>query len=314
MKPRQPPRDTATGRCQFLRDVAGGFQAKPPPRNTAEVFSWELAALKCRECGAEYELEARYVCERCFGPLEVAYDHGDLAADLDELRRRIQAARRTSGATPTSCRSPAPPGPSRARVVARRPAGRLHAADPRRPARRAPRPARGLGQERRRQPHALVQGPRRLASPRTRARELGFDVARLRLDRQPRQLGRRPRRRARPGDLRLHPGRPRGAEDPRDRRLRHEPRQGQAATTTTSTASAPSSRASATGRSSTSTCARTTPRAPRRSPTRSPSSSAGETPDRVVAPIASGSLYTKIAKGFDEWLELGPHQRRRCRR
>ena len=29
------------------------------------------------------------------------------------------------------------------------------------------------------------------------------------------------------------------------------------------------------------------------------------TPDRVVAPIASGSLYTKVAKGFDEWRELG---------
>ena len=29
------------------------------------------------------------------------------------------------------------------------------------------------------------------------------------------------------------------------------------------------------------------------------------TPDRIVAPIASGSLFTKIAKGFDEWLELG---------
>jgi threonine synthase len=30
-----------------------------------------------------------------------------------------------------------------------------------------------------------------------------------------------------------------------------------------------------------------------------------ETPDRVVCPIASGSLFTKIAKGFEEWLELG---------
>jgi threonine synthase len=30
-----------------------------------------------------------------------------------------------------------------------------------------------------------------------------------------------------------------------------------------------------------------------------------ELPDRVVAPIASGSLFTKIARGFDEWLELG---------
>src|SRR3982750_4721959 len=47
--------------------------------------------LRCRECRAEYELEARYVCDRCFGPLEVAYDHGDLAADREQLRRRIQA-------------------------------------------------------------------------------------------------------------------------------------------------------------------------------------------------------------------------------
>jgi threonine synthase len=30
-----------------------------------------------------------------------------------------------------------------------------------------------------------------------------------------------------------------------------------------------------------------------------------ELPDRCVVPIASGSLYTKIAKGFAEWRELG---------
>jgi threonine synthase len=28
-------------------------------------------------------------------------------------------------------------------------------------------------------------------------------------------------------------------------------------------------------------------------------------PDRVVAPIASGSLFTKIARGFAEWIDLG---------
>jgi threonine synthase len=32
-------------------------------------------ALQCRECGKEYPLEARYVCEFCFGPLEVSYDY-----------------------------------------------------------------------------------------------------------------------------------------------------------------------------------------------------------------------------------------------
>jgi threonine synthase len=30
-----------------------------------------------------------------------------------------------------------------------------------------------------------------------------------------------------------------------------------------------------------------------------------ELPDRVVAPIASGSLFTKIARGFQEWIDLG---------
>ena len=31
-------------------------------------------ALKCRECGAEYDLDASYACLECFGPLEVAYE------------------------------------------------------------------------------------------------------------------------------------------------------------------------------------------------------------------------------------------------
>src|SRR3954454_17378384 len=58
---------------------------------TGGGFFMGASNLRCRECRAEYELEARYVCDRCFGPLEVAYDHGDLGADTDQLRRRIQA-------------------------------------------------------------------------------------------------------------------------------------------------------------------------------------------------------------------------------
>jgi threonine synthase len=46
-------------------------------------------ALQCKECRETYPLDARYVCERCFGPLEVAYDFGGL--DPAETRRRIQA-------------------------------------------------------------------------------------------------------------------------------------------------------------------------------------------------------------------------------
>ncbi len=47
-------------------------------------------SLRCKECRTEYPLDARYVCSRCFGPLEVAYESRD-GVDPDELRRRIQA-------------------------------------------------------------------------------------------------------------------------------------------------------------------------------------------------------------------------------
>ena len=60
--------------------------------------------LKCRECGADYPLEALYVCERCFGPLEVAYHHEagrDVAETPTRLSRRfcdLRADREGSGA------------------------------------------------------------------------------------------------------------------------------------------------------------------------------------------------------------------------
>jgi len=50
-------------------------------------------ALKCKECSTTYPLDARYVCERCFGPLEVAYSAPSGTAD--ELKRRIQAGPHT---------------------------------------------------------------------------------------------------------------------------------------------------------------------------------------------------------------------------
>ncbi len=47
-------------------------------------------SLSCKECKTVYPLDARYVCERCFGPLEVSYaSRAD--ADPEALRRRIQA-------------------------------------------------------------------------------------------------------------------------------------------------------------------------------------------------------------------------------
>jgi threonine synthase len=48
-----------------------------------------VTALLCKECQATYPLEARYACETCFGPLEVSYDHSSL--DPESAKRRIQA-------------------------------------------------------------------------------------------------------------------------------------------------------------------------------------------------------------------------------
>ncbi len=48
-----------------------------------------LDSLRCKECGSAFELGAHYFCENCFGPLEVAYDHSGL--DPAEAKRAIQA-------------------------------------------------------------------------------------------------------------------------------------------------------------------------------------------------------------------------------
>jgi threonine synthase len=46
-------------------------------------------ALRCRECGREYELAPIFSCEFCFGPLEVAYDYDGIreAMTRDSIER-----------------------------------------------------------------------------------------------------------------------------------------------------------------------------------------------------------------------------------
>lgn len=41
-----------------------------------------VKALRCRECGHVYPIEALHVCEFCFGPLEVDYDYEGIAAHV----------------------------------------------------------------------------------------------------------------------------------------------------------------------------------------------------------------------------------------
>ncbi|HEY4027648.1 MAG TPA: threonine synthase [Candidatus Dormibacteraeota bacterium] len=49
-----------------------------------------VLGLRCRECGAEYELQATHVCEACFGPLDVIYDY-------DAIRRVVSRERIEAG-------------------------------------------------------------------------------------------------------------------------------------------------------------------------------------------------------------------------
>ncbi|WAL62392.1 threonine synthase [Thermocoleostomius sinensis] len=59
------------------------------PTSTSTSTAATFTALKCKECGAEYEPKAMHVCEFCFGPLEVTYDYSALARTV--TRRSIEA-------------------------------------------------------------------------------------------------------------------------------------------------------------------------------------------------------------------------------
>jgi threonine synthase len=49
----------------------------------------KVVGLRCRECGAEYELQATHVCEMCFGPLDAVYDEAVLRKIVS--RERIES-------------------------------------------------------------------------------------------------------------------------------------------------------------------------------------------------------------------------------
>ncbi len=52
-----------------------------------------IRGLKCRECGRSYPAEAIHVCEYCFGPLEVDYDYAAIRASIS--RESIAAGPRS---------------------------------------------------------------------------------------------------------------------------------------------------------------------------------------------------------------------------
>ncbi len=260
--------------------------------------------LKCRECAADYPLEARYVCEQCFGPLEVAYDHASIASDAGALRRRIQAGPQNLWRYSDFLPLDAPPGPS-ARVLSRvgLPAGCT-------PLIRADRLAERLGlrevwvkNDAHNPTHSFKDRVVAVASQ--RARELGFDTLACAstgnlanaVAAQAAALG-LPSYVFIPSDLEeqkiLATGvygtnlvKIRGNYDDVNRLCTEisGEREGWAFVNVNMR-----------------------PYYAEGSKTLAyeiAEQLGFETPDRVVAPIASGSLFTKIAKGFAEWQELG---------
>ncbi len=260
--------------------------------------------LKCRECATTYELEPRYVCEQCFGPLEVAYDHSRFVDDVGALRRRIQGGPQNIWRYGDFLPLDGPPGP------ALRSASRVGLPAGCTPLLRADRLAErvGLGEvwvknDAHNPTHSFKDRVVAVASQ--RARELGFDTLACAstgnlanaVAAQAAALG-LPSYVFIPSDLEeqkiLATGvygtnlvKVRGNYDDVNRlctELSGE-REGWAFVNVNMR-----------------------PYYAEGSKTLSyeiAEQLGWATPDRVVAPIASGSLFTKIAKGFEEWLELG---------
>jgi threonine synthase len=72
--------DRQTGKARFMTQTKSAL---------TEAAAIAFQALKCKECGEEYELKANHVCELCFGPLEVKYDYNLLRNTV--TREKIQA-------------------------------------------------------------------------------------------------------------------------------------------------------------------------------------------------------------------------------
>ena len=273
-----------------------------PRRPDAAASVAGSPAWRCRNCGLAQPLGLAYVCPACFGPLEVDYDYAVVAATL--TREAIAGARPASGATSSCCRS------------RRRRRGRC------RSARRRCSPPIGwrpiLGVERlwikddTRNPSLSLQGPRRRhrRGPRRRVRRRG---AGLRLDRQPgrRDGGRRGRGRA--AGLRLHPGRPRAGQGRPRAGLRRDGRPDRWHLRRRQPAVPGGRRRDRLG------LRQHQPPAVLRRGLEDP-----RLRDRRVArlalartsssaPVASGAMFTRVARGFEELAELGLIERRPIR-
>ncbi len=261
-------------------------------------------SLRCRECAATYPLDARYVCEFCFGPLEVAYDHSGLGDDVAALRRRIQAGPQSIWRYSDFLPLEAAPGPS-SRILSRvgLPAGCT-------PLIRADRLAERLGigevwvkNDAHNPTHSFKDRVVAVASQ--RARELGFDTLACAstgnlanaVAAQASALG-LPSYVIIPADLEEQKILATGVFDTKLVRVRGNYDDVNRLCTELS--------GEREGWAFVNVNLRPYYAEGSKTLAYEIAEQLGwETPDRIVSPIASGSLFTKLGKGFQEWLELG---------
>ena len=94
------PSDTRSGRCDKGRLREASVTAAAEVFSQAKGVFVPVQALQCKECRETYPLDARYVCERCFGPLEVAYRIDGLDIGLSGSRGEVgRVDPRASGAS-----------------------------------------------------------------------------------------------------------------------------------------------------------------------------------------------------------------------
>ena len=65
--------------------MRAGVRLRASMRRRAQALS-NVKSLQCRECGSEYPVEPQYVCDFCFGPLEVSYDYDAVARVISRER------------------------------------------------------------------------------------------------------------------------------------------------------------------------------------------------------------------------------------
>jgi threonine synthase len=74
---RDGPVETAATSEAKLKSFAGANA-----RSMRRKHMTAVEGLRCRECGRTYPVEARHVCDFCFGPLEVVYDYDKMRASV----------------------------------------------------------------------------------------------------------------------------------------------------------------------------------------------------------------------------------------